>query len=95
MNEKIQRLLDLLKKHNARRVEIFGSYARGEAGEKSDIDVIVDFAEKKSLLEIIGIEQELEDELGVKVDLLTRKSISPYLIKEIEKESKVILDGKA
>jgi len=95
MNEKIQKLLDLLKKHNARRVEIFGSYARGEAGEKSDIDVIVDFAEKKSLLEIIGIEQELEDELGVKVDLLTRKSISPYLIKEIEKESKVILDGKA
>ena len=53
--------------------------------------MIVEFKERKSLLELVGIEQELEDHLGVKVDLLTEASISPYLIEKIKKESKIIL----
>ena len=44
----------------------------------------------KSLLELVGIEQEIEDKLGRKVDLLTEKSISPYLIGRIKKESRVV-----
>ena len=44
---------------------------------------------RKSLFELVGIEQELEDALGIKVDLLTRASISPF--NRIEKESKVVL----
>ena len=50
----------------------------------------MEFEKRKSLLEIVGIEQELEDNLGIKIDLLTRASISPYLIERIEKESKVV-----
>ena len=56
----------------------------------SDLDVIVEFEKRKSLLELVGIEQELEDALDIKVDLLTRTPISPYLIERIEKESKVV-----
>ncbi|MCW3138619.1 MAG: nucleotidyltransferase family protein [Methanophagales archaeon] len=71
-----------------------GSYARGEQKETSDLDVIVEFEKRKSLLELVGIEQELEDNLGIKIDLLTEDSISPYLIEKIRKESKVILNNK-
>ena len=86
----IDKLVSILKKHGAKKIEIFGSYARGEQKETSDLDVIVEFEKRKSLLELVGIEQELEDALGIKVDLLTRASISPYLIERIEKESKVV-----
>ncbi len=90
MDEIIDKLVSILKKHGAKRIEIFGSYARGEAEPGSDLDVIVEFEGRKSLLELVGIEQELEDALGIEVDLLTRASISPYLIERIKKESKVI-----
>ena len=90
MDEIINKLVSILKKHGVRRIEVFGSYARGEAKPGSDLDVIVEFEKRKSLLELVGIEQELEDALGIKVDLLTRASISPYLIERIEKESKVV-----
>jgi len=90
MDETIDKLVSILKKHGAKRIEIFGSYARGEAKSGSDLDVIVEFKKRKSLLELVGIEQELEDVLGMKVDLLTKASISPYLIERIEKESKVV-----
>ncbi|MCW7080710.1 MAG: nucleotidyltransferase family protein [Candidatus Methanospirare jalkutatii] len=91
MDKIIDKLVSILKKHGAKKIEIFGSYARGEQKETSDLDVIVEFEKRKSLLELVGIEQELEDALGIKVDLLTRASISPYLIERIEKESKVVL----
>ncbi|MCW7075532.1 MAG: nucleotidyltransferase family protein [Candidatus Methanospirare jalkutatii] len=91
MNKIMDKLVSILKKHGAKKIEIFGSYARGEQKETSDLDVIVEFEKRKSLLELVGIEQELEDALGIKVDLLTRASISPYLIERIEKESKVVL----
>jgi len=51
----------------------------------------VEFEKRKSLLELVGIEQELEDNLGIKIDLLTEASISPYLIEKIRKESEMIL----
>ena len=85
-----KKINELLAKHGARKVSIFGSYARGEAKKSSDIDIIVEFSESKSLLDIIGIEQELTEKLGIKVDLLTEKSISPYLIEKIREEMVVI-----
>ena len=89
-DEMIRDLVDILRKHGAERIEIFGSLARDDATTKSDIDVIVEFKERKSLLELVGIEQELEEKLGKKIDLLTREAISPYLINRIKKEAKVI-----
>lgn len=63
---------------------------QGEEKPESDIDVLVEFAERKSLLTLVNIELELSDYLGIKVDLLTEKSISPYLIDGIKKEARVI-----
>ncbi len=65
-------------------------YARGEEKPESDIDILVEFSEIKGLLIHARIERELSEFLGVKVDLLTEESISPYLIDKIKKEAKVI-----
>lgn len=60
-------------------IGIFGSYARGEQIESSDLDILIDFDATINLLELIGLEQELTDLLGVKVDLITLKSVHPSL----------------
>ena len=84
------KITQLLKDQGARKVAVFGSYIRGEENRESDIDIIVEFSERKSLLELVRIERELSDVLGIKVDLLTEKSISPYLIDTIKREMEVI-----
>jgi len=84
------KITQLLKDQGARKVAVFGSYIRGEESHESDIDIIVEFSERKSLLELVRMERELSDVLGIKVDLLTEKSISPYLIDTIKKEMEVI-----
>ncbi len=89
--EKIfKKIARLLKNQGAKKIAVFGSYVRGEEKPGSDIDIIVEFFERKSLLELVRIERELSEFLGIKVDLLTEKSISPYLIDTIRKEMEVI-----
>lgn len=94
-NEKIfLKIAEELKKHNPKKIAVFGSYARGEETSNSDIDIIVEFSNRKSLLELVGIEQELCEKLNLKVDLLTQNSVSPYILPYIEKEVKVIYEKK-
>jgi len=85
-----RQIAEALKEQGAIRVAIFGSYARGEEREGSDVDVIVEFSERKSLLDLVRIERELYEMLGVRIDLLTEKSISPYLIDSVKQEMEVI-----
>jgi len=89
-NRILEKIAQALKEQGATKVAIFGSYARGEERPESDIDVIVEFSERKSLLELVKIERELSETLGIKVDLLTEKSISPYLIDIVRQEMEVI-----
>ena len=88
--ELFKKIVRFLKKQGARKIAVFGSYVRREETPGSDIDIIVEFSERKSLLELVRIERELSEALGIKVDLLTEKSISPYLIDTIRNEMKVI-----
>jgi predicted nucleotidyltransferase len=87
---KVGTIVSILTRHGAKRIALFGSYARGETTSESDIDILAEFSDRKSLLDLVGIELELKEALNVKVDLLTRKSISPYLIDRIEREAKVV-----
>ena len=88
--EIFEKIIKFLKNEGAKKISVFGSYVRGEEKEDSDIDIIVEFSESKSLLELVRIERELSEVLGIKVDLLTEKSISPYLIDSIRKEMEII-----
>ena len=67
-------------------VGVFGSYARGEQNEKSDLDILIDLETKVDLLELIGLEQELSEMLGVRVDLVTRRSLNSSLKSYIESD---------
>lgn len=86
------KIIEILKRHNVRRAGIFGSYARGEQTKKSDIDILIEVGDRRfSLLDLVGLEQELEKALRKEVDLLTYKGISPYLKKSIlDEEVRII-----
>ena len=85
-----EKVASILARYGAKRIQVFGSYARGEANPESDIDIIVEFSKRKSLLDIVGIEQEISEALGIKVDLINEKFISPYLFDRIKSEAVVI-----
>ncbi len=85
-------LISMLVNEGVKKIAVFGSYARKQQKKTSDVDLLVEFKERKSLLDIVEIEQKLSDTLNIKVDLLTEKSISPYLIDKIKKEMLVIYE---
>ncbi|TLM64509.1 MAG: nucleotidyltransferase family protein [Deltaproteobacteria bacterium] len=84
-------LVEVLSQHNASRIAIFGSRARGEEHAGSDLDVLVSFSQAKSLLKMVAIERELSQRLGIKVDLLTEAAISPHLRERIQSQLKILL----
>jgi predicted nucleotidyltransferase len=83
-------IVSILTRYDVERIAIFGSYARGEAGANSDIDILVRFARPKSLLQIVQIEDEIRKSIHVKVDLVTDKAVSPYLADMIHRDEVVI-----
>lgn len=74
-------------------LRVFGSVARGEDSEGSDVDLLAEFTTPKSLLDLVGIEQEFEEHLGRKVDLLTPASLSPYVRDRVLREARVLYEG--
>ena len=83
-----KKIIDYLVSKGAKKIEIFGSYARGE--DYNDIDVIVEFDKNNiSLLDFIGYQLDLEEITGKKIDLLTKDSISKYILPYIEKDRKI------
>ena len=84
------KLVPILKGYGATKVGIFGSYATGNATADSDIDLLVDFSEQKSLLTLVRIKRELSEALGIDVDLLTESAVSRHLIDRIKSEMKIV-----
>jgi predicted nucleotidyltransferase len=85
-----KKLQEVCLRNDIAMVGVFGSMARGEATELSDIDLLVKFSKRKSLLEIVRLEREVSTALGRKVDLLTESAISPYLRDRVKRELRVI-----
>lgn len=76
---------EIKEKFKAEIVEIFGSYARGEEKEGSDIDVLVRFGEGASLFDFTGLEFYLEDLFGVPVDVVSERGLNPIIKADILK----------
>ncbi len=93
-SERNKTLVSFLTKHGAKKIGIFGSAARGEERIDSDIDVLVEFSEVKSLFEMVGIELDLADALGKKIDLVTEAAISPYIKDKVMKDLVVIYNER-
>ena len=81
-------VLALAAAHGARSVRVFGSVAKGLDREGSDLDLLVDLPAGTSLLRIVGLQLEIEDALGVKVDLCTETELHPDLKTRILAEAR-------
>ena len=79
-------IIEITSKYNPKLLGIFGSYSRGENKPDSDLDILIDFKKDLNLLEIIGLEQELTECLGIQVDLITLRSVNTQLKEYIEKD---------
>ena len=87
LKEKREAILCTCAKHGARNVRVFGSVARGEADEQSDIDLLVEFDPERSLFDHAALWLELQDLLGCKVDVLSDRGIKPRIRERVLREA--------
>jgi hypothetical protein len=85
----LRRNADAVKRMGATSLFLFGSAARDEAIETSDIDLFIDYDEgaRFSLIDLVGIKQLLEERMAMEVDITTRDSLHPMLKNEIERSA--------
>ncbi len=87
LRERREEILRIADKHGARTVRIFGSVARGEEDEASDIDLLVEMEEGRSLLDLGGLLMDLQDLLGCRVDVVTEKGLRERIRARVLKEA--------
>jgi predicted nucleotidyltransferase len=87
LKEKREAILCICAKHGAYNVRVFGSVARGEADEQSDIDLLVDMEPGRSLLDLGGLLMDLQALLGQKVDVVTERGLKPRIRERVLAEA--------
>jgi hypothetical protein len=87
VHQKRDQIQRIAAKHGARNIRVFGSVARGEAREDSDIDFLVDTGSVTSSWFPAGLVLELEEVLGCKVEVVTEKGLSPFLKERVLQEA--------
>ncbi len=87
LEENREAIIDLAAKHGARDLRLFGSVARGDASGKSDIDILVKMEAGRSLLDLTALVLDLQDLLGVKVDVVSEDGLYWLLRRRILKEA--------
>ena len=100
MSQKIQRdgiedikekLIPVLRNYHVKKAGLFGSAARGELREDSDIDILIELEDDLSLLDFVRIKLKIEDTLNRKVDLVEYSTLKPLLKDQILKEQVAII----
>lgn len=91
LEELREKILPILKKWGVNKASIFGSYVRGEAGEDSDVDILVEIDDELSLLDFIGLKLEIEDAIGKRVDLVEFSTIKPTFKDRILREQVALI----
>jgi len=81
---------ELKKQYHVKNLAIFGSYVRGTQTENSDIDILVEFEKPITLIQFLKLENYLSQLLGLKVDLVMKNSLKPYIKKQVLKEAVVV-----
>ena len=90
VQSKREAILRVAAEYGASNVRVFGSVARGEASDESDVDFLVDFEPGRSLLDLGGLRVELESLLGRRVDVVTEAGIYWLLRRRILKEARAL-----
>jgi predicted nucleotidyltransferase len=94
INLNTDEIANICQENDVAMLAVFGSVARGEATEQSDIDLLVRFSERKGLLALVRLERVFSETLGRKVDLLTEAAISPYIRDHILNDLQVLYGSR-
>jgi len=84
---------ELKEKYFVKNIALFGSYVKGKQTANSDIDILVEFEKPITLIQFIKLENYLSQLLGLKVDLVVKKSLKPYIKKQVLKEAISLWQG--
>lgn len=85
------KIIPILQEHDVTHAAIFGSFARGEEREDSDLDILVELEQGKSLLDLVALKLELEDFLGRKIDIATYNALHSGIRERVFEEQIVII----
>ena len=88
--EKRNEILRIAGLHGASNVRVFGSFSRGDADEKSDVDILVDLEKGRSLMDMGGLLMDLQTLLGRPVDVVTERGLRPRIRERVLREAKAI-----
>lgn len=89
----INKLIEICRTNDIAKIGVFGSVSRGEATDQSDVDLLVYFSKRKSLLSVVALERQMSKAIGRKVDLLTEAAVSPYLRDRIKRQTRMIYEA--
>lgn len=90
VREHRKEILRLAREHGARNVRLFGSAARGEDRAESDLDLLVDMEDGRSLVDHVALKQDLEDLLEREIDVVTERSLHPRLRDRVLREAEAL-----
>lgn len=79
-------LPDLQQRYSVESLSLFGSYVRGEQHGRSDLDVLVEFAETPGLFAYVELQSRLSELLGMPVDLVMRSALKPRIARQVLQE---------
>lgn len=86
------KLIEICRQNDVTKIGVFGSMARGEATDRSDVDLLVYFSKPKSLLSFVALKRKLTMALGMPVDLFTETDISPYIRDRVKRELRIVYE---
>jgi len=87
LEDQREAILKLAREHGVKRVRVFGSMARGSAGVESDVDLLVDLEQGRTLLDLGALLMDLQDLLHRKVDVLTEGALHPRIRERVLREA--------
>lgn len=83
LRDRVEAVRAIIARSPFENPRVFGSVARGEDDEQSDLDLLVDIADRASLFDLARLQMDLEELLGVRVDILTADSVSPRVARDV------------
>ncbi|MBK6931931.1 MAG: nucleotidyltransferase family protein [Saprospirales bacterium] len=88
--QQVSIIKNILSPFRPEYIGFFGSFARDEQHPASDLDILVRFGKRLTLFDLVGLEQELSESLGIKVDLVTENALSPQIKQFVERDIRQI-----
>ncbi len=88
-----EKLIELCRKQGVALLGVFGSMVSGKATDDSDVDLLVRFTQPKSLLATIGLERQMAEAIGRRVDLVTEAALSPYFRDAVLADLDILYDA--